>query len=44
MLWAIHCTDKPDTDKLRAENLQIHREYLGSQKKVIVLAGATSRS
>lgn len=41
MLWAIHCTDKPNTDTLRAENLQIHREYLGSQKSIIILAGAT---
>lgn len=41
MLWAIHCTDKPDTAEARGENLQIHREYLGSQKKIIVLAGAT---
>lgn len=41
MLWAIHCTDNSDTAKARGENLQIHREYLGSQKKVIVLAGAT---
>ena len=41
MLWAIHCTDKPDTDKARGENLQIHREYLGNQKNIIVLAGAT---
>jgi uncharacterized protein YciI len=41
MLWAIHCTDKPNTDALRAENLQIHREYLGSQKGIIILAGAT---
>ncbi len=41
MLWAIHCTDNPDTAALRAENLTAHREYLGSKKSVIVLAGAT---
>ena len=41
MLWAIHCTDNPDTAAKRAENLTAHREYLGSKKSVIVLAGAT---
>jgi uncharacterized protein YciI len=40
MLWAIYRTDRPDTGKLRAENLQIHRKYLAGRKNVLVLAGA----
>lgn len=41
MLWAIHCTDNPDTAAIREKHLLPHREYLGSQKKILVLAGAT---
>ncbi len=40
MLWAITCDDNPDTDAIRQENLEIHRDYLKSQKGILVLAGA----
>ena len=41
MLWVITCIDKTDTAAARAEHLAPHREYLGSQKDKLVLAGAT---
>ena len=41
MLWAIFCTDKPNTAPVRAGVLQPHRDYLKSQKGILVLAGAT---
>jgi uncharacterized protein YciI len=41
MLWAISCVDKPNTADTRAANLQPHRDYLQSQKGILVLAGAT---
>ena len=41
MLWAIICTDKPNTAAARDAVLQPHREYLKSQKGILVLAGAT---
>jgi uncharacterized protein YciI len=41
MLWAISCVDKPNTAAIRDKVLQPHRDYLGSQKKILVLAGAT---
>ena len=40
-LWVITCVDNPDTAKIREQHLAPHREYLGSQKKILVLAGAT---
>ena len=41
MLWVIPCTDKANTAAIREEHLQPHRAYLQSQKKILVLAGAT---
>lgn len=41
MLWAISCTDNADTAAIRESVLQPHREYLRSQKRILVLAGAT---
>jgi uncharacterized protein YciI len=41
MLWAISCVDKPDTAAIRDRVLQPHRDYLQSQKAILVLAGAT---
>jgi len=41
MLWIITCTDKPNTAAIRERVLQPHRDYLQSQKKILVLAGAT---
>jgi uncharacterized protein YciI len=41
MLWAITCTDKPNTAAIREEHLLPHRAYLTSQKGILVLAGAT---
>jgi uncharacterized protein YciI len=41
MLWIIACVDKPNTAAIREKHLQPHRDYLGSQRKILVLAGAT---
>ncbi len=41
MLWVISCIDQPDTAAIRDSVLQPHRDYLGSQKNILVLAGAT---
>ena len=41
MLWAISCVDNPNTGKIRDSVLQPHRDYLKSQKHILVLAGAT---
>ena len=41
MLWVITCTDNPNTAAIREQHLKPHREYLTSQKKILVLAGAT---
>jgi hypothetical protein len=41
MLWAISCTDKPGSAAIRDKVLQTHRDYLQSQKGILVLAGAT---
>ncbi len=41
MLWIVSCTDKPNTAAIRDSVLQPHRDYLGSQKHILVLAGAT---
>lgn len=41
MLWVISCTDKPNTAAVRESVLQPHRDYLQSQKHILVLAGAT---
>lgn len=41
MLWVISCTDNPNTAAIRDSVLQPHRDYLGSQKHILVLAGAT---
>ena len=41
MLWIISCVDKANTAAIREQHLQPHRTYLQSQKKILVLAGAT---
>jgi len=41
MLWAISCVDKPNGDAARAKVRDAHRDYLKSNKKVILLSGAT---
>ena len=41
MLWVVTCVDKPNTAAARESVLQPHRDYLQSQKKILVLAGAT---
>lgn len=41
MLWTISCADQPNTAAIRASVLQPHRDYLQSQKGILVLAGAT---
>ena len=41
MLWVISCTDNTNTAAIRDKHLQPHRDYLCSQKNILVLAGAT---
>ena len=41
MLWVIICTDKPNSAPIREKVLQPHRDYLQTQKKILVVAGAT---
>ena len=41
MLWAISCVAAPNFAALREKGLQPHLDYLKSQKKILVLAGAT---
>ena len=41
MLWAITCVDNPNSAAIRDKVVQPHRDYLGSQKHILVLAGAT---
>jgi uncharacterized protein YciI len=41
MLWVISCTDNEHTAAIREQWLKPHREYLQSQKDILVLAGAT---
>ena len=41
MLWVISCVDKSNTAAIRDKHLQPHRDYLQSQKGILVLAGAT---
>jgi uncharacterized protein YciI len=41
MLWTIFCVDEPNTAAIREKVLQPHRDYLQSQKGILVLAGAT---
>ncbi len=41
MLWAISCIDQANSAAIREEHLKTHRDYLASQKHIIVLAGAT---
>lgn len=41
MLWVITCIDNSDTAAIREKHLAPHREYLTSQKGILVLAGAT---
>ena len=41
MLWVITCVDNPNTAAIREQHLKPHREYLQSQKGILVLAGAT---
>lgn len=41
MLWLITCVDNPNTTAIRSTVLQPHRDYLASQKAIIVLSGAT---
>jgi uncharacterized protein YciI len=41
MLWAISCVDQPGSAAIRDKLVQPHRDYLQSQKKILVLAGAT---
>jgi len=41
MLWVISCVDNPNTAAIRNSVLQPHRDYLASQKDILVLSGAT---
>jgi len=37
--FAIYCKDKPNTASVRAENMHLHRAYLGATPTRILLAG-----
>lgn len=39
MLWAIYCTDKPDSGPLREQHLPAHAQYFTDNQDVIFLAG-----
>jgi len=41
MLYAIYCTDKPDSADIRAANRPDHLKYLKSHANQVVLAGPT---
>jgi uncharacterized protein len=42
MLWAISRVAAPNFAELREKGLQPHMDYLRSQKKILVLSGATT--
>ena len=42
MLWAISRVAAPSFAELREKGLQAHLDYLRSQKKILVLSGATT--
>lgn len=42
MLWAISRIAAPNFAELREKGLQPHLDYLKSQKKILVLSGATT--
>ena len=42
MLWAISRVAAPNFAERRAQGLQAHLDYLRSQKKILVLSGATT--
>ena len=42
MLYAIICTDKPDSGDLRTDNRDIHLEYLKSKGDQLKLGGRTT--
>ena len=41
MLFAIYCTDKPDSADIRAANRPAHLKYVKSHSNQVVLAGPT---
>ena len=42
MLWVISRTAAPNFTEMREKSLQPHADYLRSQKKILVLSGATT--
>lgn len=41
MLWAISRVAKPNSAAIREKALQAHRDFLHSQKSIVILSGAT---
>ena len=41
MLWAISRVAKPNSAAIREKALQAHRDYLHSQKSIVIISGAT---
>ena len=41
MLWIIICTDKPNSTPIRDKFVQPHRDYLKTQKTILIVSGAT---
>lgn len=42
MLWAITRVPGPNVAETREKLMQAHRDYLGSQKNILVISGATT--
>lgn len=40
MLFAVHCIDAQGVDAIRNEYLKLHKDYLVSQKHILVVGGA----
>ena len=41
MLWAIYRIARPNSAAIREKALQRHRDYLHSQKGIVIISGAT---
>lgn len=41
MLWAISRVAKPNSAAIREKALQAHRDFLHSQKSIVIISGAT---
>jgi hypothetical protein len=44
MLFAVHCVDAPGVDAIRNRYLSPHKDYLVSQKHILVVGGALTNA